>query len=143
MSGLPLSGEAYRDAVAAAVADGWRFASLHATTDHGKPAVRTLLASPEGDVRLESVDAGGRVHAFAGVPGGAPVDANLVHYRHLRLVGSTGSTLADYRRARDMAASGSIRLERLPSRAIALEEIPQILLDPHPDPRTLRFVARP
>ena len=92
---------------------------------------------------LECVDVGGRVHAFAGVPGGAPIDANLVHYRHLRLVGSTGSTLADYRRARDMAASGAIPLERLPSRAIALEEVPQILLDPHPEPRTRRLVARP
>jgi L-iditol 2-dehydrogenase len=92
---------------------------------------------------LECVDVGGRVHAFAGIPGGAPIDANIVHYRHLRLVGSTGSTVADYRRARDMARSGSISLERLPSRSIALEEVPQILLDPHPDPRTLRFVARP
>jgi len=92
---------------------------------------------------LECVDVGGRVHAFAGIPGGAPIDANLLHYRHLRLVGSTGSTVADYRRARDMARSGSISLERLPSRSIALEEVPQILLDPHPDPRTLRFVARP
>jgi threonine dehydrogenase-like Zn-dependent dehydrogenase len=44
---------------------------------------------------LECVDAGGRVHAFAGVPSGAPIDANLVHYDHLRLVGSTGSTLAN------------------------------------------------
>jgi L-iditol 2-dehydrogenase len=92
---------------------------------------------------LESVDVGGRVHAFAGIPGGAPIDANIVHYRHLRLVGSTGSTLADYRRARDLARSGSIPLERLPSRTITLEEVPQVLLDPHPDPRTLRFVARP
>jgi len=92
---------------------------------------------------LEGVDVGGRVHAFAGIPGGAPIDANIVHYRHLRLVGSTGSTVADYRRARDLARSGAIQLERLPSRTITLEEIPQILLDPHPDPRTLRFVARP
>jgi L-iditol 2-dehydrogenase len=92
---------------------------------------------------LECVDVGGRVHAFAGIPGGAPIDANIVHYRHLRLVGSTGSTVADYRRARDLARSGAIPLERLPSRTIALDEIPQILLDPHPDPRTLRFVARP
>jgi threonine dehydrogenase-like Zn-dependent dehydrogenase len=92
---------------------------------------------------LEGVDVGGRVHAFAGVPGGAPIDANIVHYRHLRLVGSTGSTVADYRRAREMAASGSIPLERLPSTTITLEEVPQVLLDPHPNPRTLRFVARP
>ncbi len=112
----------------------------------GSRPVAALVTVPSVEAlswALEGVDVGGRVHAFAGVPGGAPIDANLVHYRHLRLVGSTGSTLADYRRARDMAASGSIPLERLPSRTIALEEIPQILLDPHPDPRTLRFVARP
>jgi L-iditol 2-dehydrogenase len=112
----------------------------------GSRPVAALVTVPSVDAlswALECVDVGGRVHAFAGVPGGAPIEANLVHYRHLRLVGSTGSTLADYRRARDIARSGSIPLERLPSRAIALEEVPQILLDPHPDPRTLRFVARP
>jgi L-iditol 2-dehydrogenase len=112
----------------------------------GSRPVAALVTVPSAEAlswALECVDVGGRVHAFAGVPGGAPIDANLVHYRHLRLVGSTGSTVADYRRARDMASSGAIPLERLPSRAIALEEVPQVLLDPHPDPRTLRFVARP
>jgi threonine dehydrogenase-like Zn-dependent dehydrogenase len=89
------------------------------------------------------VDVGGRVHAFAGTPGGAPVDANTVHYHHLRLVGSTGSTGADYLRARDLARSGSIPLERLPSRTVALDEVPEILLDPRPDPRMLRVVVRP
>ena len=92
---------------------------------------------------IEHVDVGGRVHAFAGTPGGAPVDANLVHYRHLRLVGSTGSTVDDYRRARDLARSGSVPLERLPSRTVTLEEIPEILLDHRPDPRMLRVVVRP
>ncbi len=57
MSGPLLSGEAYREAVAEAVADGWRFGSLHATTAHGGQAVRTLLTSPEGDTRLESAGA--------------------------------------------------------------------------------------
>jgi L-iditol 2-dehydrogenase len=112
----------------------------------GSRPVAALVTVPSVEAlswALEGVEVGGRVHAFAGVPGGAPIDANIVHYRHLRLVGSTGSTVADYRRARDLARSGAIPLERLPSRAIALEEIPQILLDPHPDPRTLRFVARP
>ncbi|MGH2997545.1 MAG: zinc-dependent alcohol dehydrogenase, partial [Gaiellaceae bacterium] len=63
---------------------------------------------------LENVALGGRVHAFAGSPDGAPVDANLVHYRHLRLVGSTGSSLADYERARALTAAGRIPLDRLP-----------------------------
>ncbi len=46
-------GEVYREAVSAALADGWSFAGLHAT----RGAVRTLLSRPNGEVRLESVDA--------------------------------------------------------------------------------------
>jgi len=92
---------------------------------------------------IDQVDVGGRVHAFAGTPGGAPVDANLVHYRHLRLVGSTGSTVEDYRRARDLARSGAVPLDRMPSRTVALNEVPEILLDRSPDPRMLRVVVRP
>jgi threonine dehydrogenase-like Zn-dependent dehydrogenase len=92
---------------------------------------------------VEHVDVGGRVHAFAGSPGGAHIDANVVHYRHLRLMGSTGSTVDDYRRARDLARSGSVPLERLPSRTVSLEDVPEILLDARPDPRTLRIVVRP
>ena len=91
---------------------------------------------------IDHVDVGARVHAFAGTPGGASIDVNPVHYRHLSLMGSTGSTVADYRRARDLARSGSVPLDRLPSRMVALEEVPTILLDPHPDPRMLRIVVR-
>ena len=92
---------------------------------------------------IDHVDVGGRVHAFAGTPGGAPVDANVVHYRHLRLVGSTGSTVQDYRRARDLARSGAVPLSRMPSRTVAMDDVPRILLDDGPDPRMLRVVVRP
>ena len=51
------SGDAYREAVAAALADGWRFASLHATTKGGHLMVRTLLALQEGELRIESAAA--------------------------------------------------------------------------------------
>jgi len=77
---------------------------------------------------LAQVAVGGRVHAFASTTGGAPVDANVVHYRHLRLVGSTGSTLGDYRRARDLAASGQVPLDRLPRSTVPLERAPEALL---------------
>jgi L-iditol 2-dehydrogenase len=77
---------------------------------------------------LAKVAVGGRVHAFASTTGGAPVDANGVHYRHLTLVGSTGSTLGDYRRARDLAASGKVPLERLPRSTVPLERAPAALL---------------
>ncbi len=77
---------------------------------------------------LAKVAVGGRVHVFASTSGGAPVDANVVHYRHLTLVGSTGSTLGDYRRARDLAASGKVPLERLPRSTVPLEQAPAALL---------------
>jgi L-iditol 2-dehydrogenase len=77
---------------------------------------------------LAKVAVGGRVHAFASTPGGAPVDANVVHYRHLTVVGSTGSTVGDYRRARDLAASGQVPLVRLPRSTVPLERAPAVLL---------------
>ena len=77
---------------------------------------------------LEEVAVGGAVHAFAGTPDGAPVDANLVHYRHLRLVGSTGSALTDYRQALELVGAGLIPLERLPRTTVALEDVPELLL---------------
>ena len=77
---------------------------------------------------LAKVAVGGRVHAFASTPGGAPVDANVVHYRHLTVIGSTGSTVGDYRRARDLAASGEVPLARLPRSTVPLERAPAVLL---------------
>jgi Ni,Fe-hydrogenase III large subunit len=45
--------ESYRERVAAALADGARFAGLHATSEGS--LVRALLAGPDGATRLESV----------------------------------------------------------------------------------------
>ncbi|MGH2664047.1 MAG: zinc-dependent alcohol dehydrogenase [Actinomycetota bacterium] len=90
-----------------------------------------IVAAPGAEAltwALERVAPGGRVHAFAGTPEGAPVDANLVHYRHLALVGSTGSTVADYERARELAASGAVPLDRLPIATVPLESVPGVLL---------------
>lgn len=91
---------------------------------------------------LERVAEGGRVHAFSGTPGGAPVDANVVHYRHLALVGSTGSTVEDYREALALVHSGRVPVGTLPRRTVGLSEVPGVLLDPAPDPRVLKLVAR-
>jgi Ni,Fe-hydrogenase III large subunit len=46
---------AYRAAVAGALADGWRFAGLHAAA--GGAVVRTAFAEPDGSIRLGSVSA--------------------------------------------------------------------------------------
>ena len=79
---------------------------------------------------LAHVAEGGRVHAFAGSPDGAPVDANIIHYRHLDLVGSTGSGLVDYRDALELVRSGVIDLARLPRTEIDLEGLPAAVATP-------------
>jgi threonine dehydrogenase-like Zn-dependent dehydrogenase len=68
------------------------------------------------------------VHAFAGTPRGAAIDANLVHYRHLTLLGSTGSTLGDYRAAHDLVVAGDVPLDRLPRSSVPLEAVPAALI---------------
>jgi L-iditol 2-dehydrogenase len=87
-----------------------------------------------------NVAVGGEIHVFAGSPEDATVDANAIHYRHLQVVGSTGSTLRDYRRARDLAASGVVPLERLPLTPVALEQVPGVLTTP-PDPGNLKVIV--
>ncbi|MGH8958534.1 MAG: alcohol dehydrogenase catalytic domain-containing protein [Acidimicrobiia bacterium] len=77
---------------------------------------------------LEAVAVGGRVHAFAGIPGTGLIDANLVHYRHLSLVGSTGSRMSDYRQALDLAVTGQVDLGRLPTKMMSLEEVREALV---------------
>jgi threonine dehydrogenase-like Zn-dependent dehydrogenase len=97
----------------------------------GEPPRVAIVTAPGADPlawALEEVAIGGAVHAFAGTPGGATVDANVAHYRHLTLVGSTGSALSDYRRAVDLVSSGRIRLEDLPAATVPLEDVPAILL---------------
>lgn len=83
----------------------------------GEPLGAIFVTAPGAEALrwgLEHVAEGGSVHAFAGTPGGALVDANLVHYRHLSLVGSTGSGLNNYREARDLVRAGAVDLARLP-----------------------------
>lgn len=99
----------------------------------GAPPRVAIVSAPGGpplDAALELVAVGGAVHVLASSPGGAPADANLVHYRHLSLVGSTGSTFATYRRARQLVAAGRVPLERLPVERIGLEDVPAALARP-------------
>lgn len=87
-------------------------------------AVVTVPDASALESALGQVDVGGAVHAFASVPGGASVDANLVHGRHVRLVGTTGSDVDDYQRARRLVSSGQVPLHRLPSAQVPLDEVP-------------------
>ncbi len=111
----------------------------------GPPSLAVVTA-PEGEAvtyAMGSVAAGGRVHVFAGLRGPASIDANTIHYRHLRVMGSTGSRLSDYDRARMLVASGRVDLTRLPLRAVPFEQLAELLQRPAGDPwRTVADVER-
>jgi L-iditol 2-dehydrogenase len=96
----------------------------------GEPPHVAIVTAPGAEplaCALDEVAVGGAVHAFAGTPGGARIDANVVHYRHLTLVGSTGSSLSDYRAAVELVSSGRVRLESLPTATVPLDDVPEIL----------------
>jgi threonine dehydrogenase-like Zn-dependent dehydrogenase len=95
--------------------------------DRPRVAVVTAPGSSGLAVALDGVAVGGIVHAFAGTPGDAPIDANVVHYRHLSLIGSTGSTVSDYERAQTLVSDGRVPLDRLPTQTITLDELPEAL----------------
>jgi L-iditol 2-dehydrogenase len=103
-------------------------AAAEALGEPPRVAIVTAPGSEPLDWALGEVAVGGAVHAFAGTPGGAPVDANVAHYRHLTLIGSTGSALRDYRRAVELVSSGQVRLDSLPTATVPLDDVPEILL---------------
>jgi threonine dehydrogenase-like Zn-dependent dehydrogenase len=110
------------------------------------PLVGIVTAPGQEPLRwaLERMDVGGTLHTFAGSSGANEVDANLIHYRHLALVGSTGSTMRDYRQAYEMVASDRIPLGRLPRTLISLEEAVSSLRTPGvpPDGRQVIDMGR-
>ena len=68
----------YRERIAAAFADGLRFAGLHATANGN--IVRTLLAAPDGSTRLESEPAsGGAVESIVDLAPAAGWDEREAH----------------------------------------------------------------
>lgn len=108
-------------------------------------APQVILVTAPGreplDWALRHAAEGGRVHAFAGSPQPVTVDVNVVHYRHLTLVGGTGSGLSDYRRGLNLVRDGAIDLARLPRSRIKFDALPEALTGP-PEGDALRSVVR-
>ena len=76
---------------------------------------------------LKSVSVGGAIHVFAGSPDEARVDANVIHYRHLSLMGSSGSNLSDYQQALNFVKDDLVPIRKLPTATITLNELPGAL----------------
>lgn len=101
-------------------------AVLRETSGRGADVVITAVSVP--DVQAQAVDllaTHGRVNFFAGLGKGVrvPVDTNLVHYKGLKLVGTTGSTHSDYQKSLTLVSEGRIKLDRLITATFSLDEI--------------------
>jgi Ni,Fe-hydrogenase III large subunit len=82
MTGI-LAADAYRARVEEALDDGWRFASIHATTGPGGAVIRTLLTTETGERRLETVGAtAGSVPTIVDIAPAAGWDEREAHDLH-------------------------------------------------------------
>jgi L-iditol 2-dehydrogenase len=80
----------------------------------------------EAALRLAAI--GGRINYFGGLPKDRPtiqIDSNLVHYKELRLTGTTGCSSADCMKAAEIVNAGRIELGDLISHRFPLPQVLQ------------------
>ncbi|MCU1417612.1 MAG: alcohol dehydrogenase [Schumannella sp.] len=102
-------------------------AVLDATDGRGADVVITAAASGRAQEQgLLMLARRGRLSLFGGLPKDSAtitVDANLVHYRELTLVGVNGSTPAHNKRALELIASGAVPVADLITHRLPLDDV--------------------
>lgn len=100
---------------------------LALTAGRGADVVITAAASGRAQEQgLLMLARRGRLSLFGGLPKDASnitVDANLVHYRELTLVGVNGSTPAHNKRALELIASGDVPVADLVTHRLPLDDV--------------------
>lgn len=85
----------------------------------GRGADVSIVAAPSAAAQRESLSymaMNGRCLFFGGLPKGrseVSLDANLIHYKQLRIFGSARSSIRQYRTCLRLVAGGNLPLERL------------------------------
>jgi L-iditol 2-dehydrogenase len=103
-------------------------AAVVAEVTNGLGADAVIVATPVHALMEHAVDLaaiGGRVNFFAGLPKDQPtvrIDANQVHYKEIRLTGTTACSTEDCRRSAALLSSGRIDLSPLVSLRFPLTE---------------------
>ncbi|WP_283135039.1 zinc-dependent dehydrogenase [Rhizohabitans arisaemae] len=100
---------------------------LKLTAGRGADVVVTAAASGAAQEQAITMTARqGRISFFGGLPKDDPIvriDANLVHYRELRIVGANGSSPAHNAAALSLIASGSVPVADLITHRLPLEGV--------------------
>jgi len=96
------------------------------TKDRGCDIVITACSVPEMQPKaLELAAVHGRVNFFGGMPSGkenVTLNTNLIHYKELTVLGTTGSTLSDFHKSIEIAASGKTNLISLATGRFPLDK---------------------
>jgi L-iditol 2-dehydrogenase len=102
-------------------------AVLGATAGRGADVVITAAASGAAQEQgLRMLARQGRLSLFGGLPKDAPnitVDANLVHYRELSIVGVNGSSPEHNKQALNLIASGAVPVADLITHRLPLDRV--------------------
>jgi L-iditol 2-dehydrogenase len=107
-------------------------AECRALTD-GRGVDVVITAAAAGKAQedgLQMLARGGRLSAFGGLPKDKPaitVDANLVHYRELTIVGANGSSPDHNKEALRLIASGEVPVKDLITHRLGLDDVRKAL----------------
>ena len=100
---------------------------MQETDGLGMDVVITANSVPElQTLSLELAASRGRVCFFGGMPKGKemiPLNTNLIHYKEITVVATTGSSIMDYKEALGIAASGRIPLGEIVTAKFSIENI--------------------
>jgi len=97
------------------------------TAGLGADVIITANSSP--DIQRESLEMAaplGRINFFGGMPKGkemVSLNTNLIHYKELRVLATTGSSISDFYQSLSIVASGKLSLDKLVSERFALCDI--------------------
>ncbi len=102
-------------------------AVLKYTDGLGADVVITANSVPAlQQLALEIAATHGRINFFGGMPKGkemVTLNTNLIHYKELKALGTTGSNLEDVRKSIEIASSNRVDLKPLVSRKFTIDEV--------------------
>ena len=114
----------------------------------GRGADVIIVAAPSHKAQedaLQLAAIGGRINLFGGLPKDRPTisfDSNVMHYKELRVTGTTACSTADCRRAAAIVGSGRVDLSGLVSARYPLSEFMDAFRAAE-DRRSLKIVLQP
>lgn len=117
------------------------------TYGYGVDAV--IIAAPASQLvgqALELAATNGKVHVFAGLPAGketVAINANTIHYRQIKLLGTTGATRTQFRTTLRLVSSTGLDLIRIITMRIGLAELVSVLGDDSTLDQNMKIVVEP